>query len=318
MFASKYFAFLFLLLTLAIFFSLLGNFRTYQSQISIIVLPKSPALCAQSESLVQNFEMLPRTLSFYNRILKDNSEIKDQFAGFSDAAKKEAWNKNLTIKRKGDSQMLEITVHSRNNDAALIAHQTAISLFSLSTQYYNLKTDLDLRIVDGPINSSDIDSWIAPIIISIVLGFILAFFINYILTELNKIFAQPRVSNLFRNIEDKFKFEKNSKLTLEDFGLVDLGKKDVNIEKQPTPEKEPEEKELPKTETFIKRSAVPANLPIAPSNLPINKDAGIPKLGSEKIAKTEETENAEKETKRGEPSEEEIKNRLNKLLKGEL
>jgi hypothetical protein len=303
--ASLHFIFMFLILILAIFFSILGNFRVYKSEISIIVIPKSPALMAQSESVVQNFEALPKTLSFYNRILKDNSSIKDQFAEQSDAQRKKNWNKNLSVKREGNSQVINFIVYSRNNDANIIARQTASSLFSLATQYYNLKTDLDLRIIDGPINSSYLGLWFVPIIISLIFGFILAFFASYIFSFFSRLANEPKVSNLFKNIEDKFKFEKNSNLSLEDLGIAPLEKsesqKEAGVEQ--------------KTETYVKNASAPANLPIALEHSLFEKQPPLPSFESEKISGRPKTE---AEPKKGEPSEDEIKSRLNKLLKGEL
>ena len=249
-------------------------------------------MSAQSESLVQNFENLPKTLSFYNRVLKDNPEIKDQFEGLTDAEKKEAWNKNLSIQREGDSQIIDIIVHSRNNDADILARQTATSLFSLSAQYYNLKTDLDLRIIDGPIASSYINLWFIPLLISLLLGFILAFLIDSILTGFNKTLSKPNVSHIFRNIEDKFKFEKNSKLSLEDFELGELEK----IKYQ----KEPEKQEgAVRIKAHNKRSSAPANLPIAAQNLPADQELPLSQFESEKIA----DDSPKKETIKGEPTE---------------
>lgn len=373
--SSPYFIALFVIVTLTIFFLILGNFRKYNSEISIIVIPKSQALASQSESLIQNFENFPKTLSFYNRLLSDNPEIKDEFLGLSDKERKEAWNKNLKVEREKGSQVLHIAISTKSNNASKMARQIASTLFSVSAQYYNLKTDLDLRIIDGPISSNRLNLWYMPALISLVLGFVLAFLVNYILTGLEKIFSKTKNNNLFQNISEKFKFEKNSKLTLEDFGLTDLGKSKPKEEKEevksrPSEEllketdiqlkektkqdkkdiedikeienpvgfiaenyieaknEKPRSMEKTKSDEFVKKGSAPANLPVAPANLPIAsteksektnsfstiKPHTFPPFGDEKIAPQEE----KPEAKKGEPTEEEMKKRLNKLLKGEL
>lgn len=131
----------------------LDFFRQYRAEVTIFAIVR-PGISQSGTNVAENLAGLTRTLSFYDRMLSNNDLIDDAFDGSTPDKRKELWNKKVSVRKQGDSGVLVIQATGDTPEAAkLFAVETAQTLFSVAGFYYNVKTDIDLRIIDGPLVS---------------------------------------------------------------------------------------------------------------------------------------------------------------------
>ena len=178
-----YFTILTLILSIVIFLLLISNFNWYRTDYNILLVAKSGELAKNPDTVIENVIELPRNLSFYEKILKDNDKIEDQFAGFSKDKRKQLWNDSLIIERKSGSGMIDLSVLAKNrSDSLELSKQAVNTLINYAGKFYNLRDDLDIRIIDGPITSSYVKNWTLLIILSLIIGIVssyLVYLINF-------------------------------------------------------------------------------------------------------------------------------------------
>jgi len=277
-----YFFALSIILAVVFFFSFLGNFKFYRSEISIFFIPKSEIATLQSEQIIQNITELPYRLSFYEKVLKDNENIDDQLAGYSKDKRKKLWSKILKINRRKNSGIIDIKIDAKEREQSeVVVKQTAFTLFGSVSQYYNVKKDIDLRVIDGPITSVHIANlpWMA--LLSLAAGIALSYLFHF-------------VSGSFAKIAHKIKIPaaKNDNRGLENHDG------ELSDRKQPA-------------RTAIKKYQAPGNLPVIDDVYGAIEESYEENLMSESGQLGDPAE-------REEPTENELKKRLNQLLKGGL
>ncbi len=263
------------ILAVTFFLLLLENFKYYKSEISILFIPKNESLAVHTPYVLENLVRFPETLAFYERMLEGNKELTDQFAGESKDNKKEMWNKMLSVKKDDGSSIIKIgiTVKDKNQPQPL-AEKTARTLIDTASFYYNIKTDADFRIIEGPDTTSFLKYWHWLASMSIILGIAAALALNFL-------FSVP--IRIIKNKKYQFQLPRAAG------------------------------KQAPKTfsekiHDFSKRSVAPENLPTAQFEETVPED-----IMPEEI-NYEHKENKE----HSEPTEKELKERLNQLLRGEL
>lgn len=129
----------------------LDFFRSYSAEVTVLVVSR-PTISQSGQDVAGNLVALTRTLSFYDRVLVDNDLIDDPFDGYAPDKRKEFWNDTVTVKKLDGGSVLGVrAVGNTPEEATLLAAQTAQTLFSVAGLYYNVKTDIDLRIIDGPL-----------------------------------------------------------------------------------------------------------------------------------------------------------------------
>jgi len=288
------FSFFILALILGVTFFLLlaGSFKTYQSKVSILFIPKSDKASIHAPYILKNLTKFPRYLSFYERVLSDNENINDPFLGKSKDERKKLWNESLDIKQNGNSAIIYIKV-TQKDQSVLIAKQTARTLFDTASRYYNIKTDIDLRIIEGPNTIAVLKHWYWLVLLSAVLGFAVSFLLNFIFFGFFKFIKENRINfNL--------KLKKGEK-------QPEIKKESLKIFNIPSV----------KIETGTKRSQAPSNLPVAEKTLPISEE-DLSNILPASNGFTTEVLKEQKGEGLSEPSEDELKERLNQLLKGEM
>ncbi len=128
----------------------LDFFRVYKSEISVLVITRSPNVV--TEQVAVNFTDLAKNLSFYERVLSQNDLIDDDFEGQPKDKRKALWNHVVTVTHTAKSGVLMVSALQETAEKArLLSQETVKALFSVAAFYYNIKTDIDLRIVDEPI-----------------------------------------------------------------------------------------------------------------------------------------------------------------------
>lgn len=151
----SFFVTLFFVLLAALLFWLDG-FRTYQSEVRLMVIGKVPSVA--TDQVVENMSELSTNLSFYERLIEENPTIEDDFVGYTKDQRKKLWNETVEVVRSDKSGVLSVTAKAETpEEAKRLAEATVKTLFSVASFYYNIKTDLDLRVVDESIVKTTVD-----------------------------------------------------------------------------------------------------------------------------------------------------------------
>jgi capsular polysaccharide biosynthesis protein len=307
-------------IAMVIFLVAINSNRVYQSNMDVLFLPKSEIAVRNVEQIIANAKQIPLSLSFYDSLIENNSDIEDVAAELPDAKRKDFWNSKIETKQIEKSSVVRLTTFASDQmQAEVLSRQTANSLVIVMSRYYNIKTDLDMRIIDGPIadqiTKTNIFLWI---FLSLILGLILGVFVN-ILTEF-----------IVGKIENKKK-DRQIKIRPEPAGLANFSFPMVGMESAKTLPAEPEsvfkfnveqEREIVEPavieESFVvteKKAAAPANLPIAEEEVLLDFKSQ-PKEHAQFVEKIVSDALSKDVTR--EATEEEVKARLNKLLNGDI
>lgn len=332
------------IIVLIVFFFLLNSRRTYVTETQILVLPKTEITAESYKQIMGNFESLLSSLPFYDSVEKNMGE--DSTEDLSSYDRKNLWSSRIESKQVGKSGVISIKTFAKTALDSSDLNQVATKQFILSIgQYYNIRTDLELRIIEKPITISSVSREIPSIIAtSLVLG-IAAYLLVFLLLPLfllkkNDISRQdlgktilPSKDTLgklsiFRTskssfTEDSYKFI-DTKEEKKPEAKPEIKKEAAKITKEEKNKKETNaKKEEIKTEKKPEISEVKVARKVAasPDNLPVSENIPDFLFSSGPIAKEPEGKEGEEAKNeidhKREASAEEVKARLNKLLRGE-
>lgn len=293
-FKLKIFWLVFIISTGVIFAALISLNQIYKSETEFLIVPKSQSAALTSDQIIENLRALPYTLSFFNRMIEDNPEVADEaVAEMTSYRKKAYWEKKVDVRRNGESGILKIVVSDKSRyQSQILASQVSQSLIKSVSLFYDIKKDVNVRIIDGPITVSATSfSRFILLLESLIAGFALVFFSFFISFsffggEKQKEVPEPKTLSWYR----KKSAENVSAFSRE---------KSWDFEKKTRRD-------------FAKKAAAPDNLPIAPDFSVEGKET--PEIIEEK----EEEMPKEKKPIIREATPEEVKERLNKLLSGKL
>jgi hypothetical protein len=348
---------------------LLDHFRTYSSEVTLMVVHKNERMAGAADQVVETVARLPLSLSFYDQLLKRYPEVEDPWTGYGAPDREALWAEHVSTERLGKSNLIKVRVAAdTEEDATLLAKRVAANVFQSVSRYYDIRTEVEVRSVDGPVTAPGLDHWAGWILLSVGLGFSLAFALASGFERLSDGFdALPRTvpaadPDLSAKIRDMLRPKKEDYASLK--GQLALGSsaplhgtasddrdrnridrsfvppsadaaQPVEVSREGAPEASGTE---PVRNAELKEQADPSAeeepvppRPAAPSNLPF-LDEGVsleqylfrnaPDSGRE----SEGGESLEASSKAGsppgsvrqEPSEEELRRRLNQLLRGEV
>ena len=171
--------------TIIIFMAMFGLGKIYKSETDILISPKNPRIEKNISEVIENIQQISKSLIFYNNILKYNREIKDQAANLSDSEKKSYWNSIISSKRVNDSNIIRFSIEGKNeSDTEQLANGMNSELSWEINKYYSTDTDIDVKIVEGPIigQSKKYNNGIL-FLISFLISF-LAVYLSYGITSL--------------------------------------------------------------------------------------------------------------------------------------
>ena len=188
-----------LVIIAVIFASLLNLNRTYKSRIDVMLIPKSQIAAEQLGSLVNNAKYLTKTLSFYDELVKYDPKNGAKTSELSDNQRENEWNSQINIKRLEEGSIIRIAITDNNRTLAeAISQKTALNLAKSLSLYYDIRTELDTRIIGSPITVytwrySILTMTVAAIILGLVITFII-FFLSTLLSDLieKKYLLQPK------------------------------------------------------------------------------------------------------------------------------
>lgn len=294
----------------------LNQGRFFEGETDIIVLAKSEGANRTLNQIMANVKNVPLSLSFYDKLVERYPELMDQAAEKTDFARRNAWQNKIALMQKGESGIIAVIAKDEDrSQAELFSQRTAEDVAVIMGRYYDTNKDVEIHVVDGPIVSEKTRTLSAGMIISSLLIALIFAFISGALMIIFKKFTG--------NLSQKF-----SKTPFPEKNTFDLdhSEKPMVSHEFPLLEEMPfainEKKEIEKIENTDKKAEAPANLPIVDGGIfsevisqehqaeAIRKEEAL--LGSEK----EEVSVASLDQHKREATPEEIRERLNKLLRG--
>ena len=341
MLKNKLFWIFSVLFAVGVFLVAINSSRTYQSNMDVLFLPKSEMAVNDMNQIVANAKQIPLSLSFYNKLLENNADIEDGAVELPDAKRKDFWNSEIEVEQIGKSGAVRIAVFSSNPlQAEITSRAAANGLVVVMSNYYDIKTDLNMRIIDGPITKNiarlNVYLWT---LLSLLVGFIFSFVINslvdFVVEKIGSIRSASQIESAPIEYQPAFPSLSFPKMEIGKKEDVPLETEDIfnfNVENEQALveariETKPEKKEGT-TVAFMagsKKAAAPANLPIAEEEfsfdetLPveeneekINTPIELPK----EIESVKPVVDAAPIDVTREATPEEVKERLNKLLSG--
>lgn len=313
-----------------IFVAAMDSNRTYQAEMNILFVPKNEIVARNADQVLENARQISKMLSFYDKIVEENQDIQDGAAELPDAKRKAFWNSTMKAEKIRKSGIVKIVItNDSQSQASIISRQSAESLTVAMSRFYDIRKELDMRIVDGPIvkevEKMNVFSWL---LISLFLGLVLGAIFNVAIESLVKRYGTRK---RIEKIEIKARPAIFPRFSLPETMKRDIFPKakdifDFKAEKEAALV---QGKKTGLSTAGVKKAAAPDNLPIAEDfnfnvvepveedpdqaenvsdeNLSLEQDAPIG------VEKKEEEKDFFKEA-----TPEEVKARLNKLLSGDM
>lgn len=312
-----YFIFLWIVFSCTFIFILSSQSIVYRSEMILLVIPKNEKIAVASEEIAGNLNEMVGTLFFYEKLLRDNPSIEDEWADFSKDKKKKLWNEKIKAFHQAGSTTFVVEITDENQaQSNFLAKQSIGSLFNLAGRYYNIKTDIDLRILEGPITRMILRGWYWIVLAGILVGAFFSWLVQLFFLFIERLFYT----------KSKLKF---SSIKFPKIKKTSGGKKE-DLEKLIENYLEKDSAFFaPKIKTKLRKSNPPMNLPIASAIKErdiqeeeddvqaTQREIEIPAVKEEQIG----LEQIKKENTNEvvpEPTEDEFKRRLNQLLRGDL
>lgn len=180
-------------ITAAAFVSL-DTFRGYRAEVTVLVLPLSTNQ-TPAEQMVENIAILPTTVSFLDALLESDGRLSE----FSDLdeqsinARSEQWNEMLAVRREGGSGIVTYTIKAdTQEEATIFARQMAKVLFQKAGTYYDIRSEISLRLIEGPLVRAALISPVTWIVSSVSIGIMVALIFMVLGTFLRSLIGTPR------------------------------------------------------------------------------------------------------------------------------
>jgi len=308
----------------------LNSFLSFQSQVNIVLVPKSITTAKNADKIQANTAEIITSLNFYDQILDSENISTELTLGRKPAERKSDWQKRITVKKSKNSNILSIfTYDSNRNKAQVLSQKVARNISDTMSRYYNIKTELEIRIIDGVVSEKNwISSSLIPWILSLIFAFIsgLVAFLAFNSIELA---SKPNINIFSKNYFNKKKTiyipEEEPYIFPNKEDFPEIIEEDIreNLELFPLEEidliKE-DRKSVETKNTNSKKMSAPANLPIADSSSFSFKEEDTHSVDDSQEEVLEILEKAKSIEESGvhEATPKEVKERLNKLLKGKL
>jgi capsular polysaccharide biosynthesis protein len=367
--SPQYFWPLFLVFFLVFLMFFLEHFRVYSSEMTFLVAPKSEKTAGAAEMTVNSVAGIPQTLSFYDELLARYPEITDPWKGYSSKKRQAFWSDHLTVDSKDESGLVTVRIKADSaSDATMLANRVKDNFFQVIGRYYDIRNDIDLRKVDGPVTEAELYHPLGWIVLSLGFGFLLAFGAASVIENLYGALEYPAQASgeISARIRRMLKPSKEDYLAVKSqlpFEIKPVVPKEAFPEKG-VEENVREEQEKPAVPSLpdavaaipaLQAAAAEAKIPAvlettpvaapqehaaavmpeskssAPANLPFLEEgisleqylfagAELQEAPKEKVEEkaADAVSRQEEQSSRQEPTEEELKRRLNQLLRGEL
>lgn len=295
MFQTRVFWGVFAVCTAIVFLAAINLNRTYQSETKIIFLPKNASMGNNMEAVLFNAKQIASSVSFYTQMIEENPEIEDPVDQLPADKRKEYWDDTLTVERLDKSHVLRVqAVHKDREQAELLVSRATRDIATVMSKYYDIRNDLEVRIIETALTRSVSMAYAWEWFLgSLAAGFILAagIFQSTDRAERGRVRTEKKSPPPYRGTQPWYPLMEKIKTEVKDPPKEIVQPKVGKIEKKETP-------------SPGKKSSAPENLPVG-NELVLKKEAPEDEKKMEGIRDHEATP-------------EEVKKRLNKLLKGEM
>ena len=180
-------------ITAAAFVSL-DTFRGYRAEVTVLVLPLSTNQ-TPAEQMVENIAIRPTTVSFLDALLESDGRLSE----FSDLdeqsinARSEQWNEMLAVRREGGSGIVTYTIKAdTQEEATIFARQMAKVLFQKIGTYYDIRSEVSLRLIEGPLVRASLISPVTWVVLSVSIGIVAALSLMVLGVFLRLLIGTPR------------------------------------------------------------------------------------------------------------------------------
>lgn len=304
--------------TLAASLVWLDTFRSYEAEAVALVVERSNFGGKSAATLVG----LSRTLPFYDRVLSSNELLEDTAAGMTPERRKASWLERVRVITKDEGGVLTIQAWGENQEEArLLARATIETLFETASLYYNIKTDLDVRLIENAVIRPVVRSYPRLVLWSLVSGIIITSLFFAILSALDRLFSHQRSTPFFSHVPSE------QHISPDTFKPVPPAYFPVQEERTEYIAPEAGEDDLHVTFETAETAHQPSAKAAAPPNLPILEEGELsPLLGAQArlikqdidatVARQSEETEVVHVPRTEEPSNEEYRRRLNDLLSG--
>lgn len=353
-FKSPIFWSIFTLISLAFFVFFVRSNQVWKAQTDILIAPKNELAIKNIDNIVNDALYIPRGLSFWEKVLLANDTIVDNSKDLSPSDRQSLWDGKISLKRVDHSGILKIYILDANRaEAEEISRQSALVLADYLSKTYNIKTELDVKIINGPLSQPAIRyGFLILLLAALFLGFLLSIMAAGAFFGLKKVgIMAPRVA-LPVSLSEILKREKKTELIYPEEEIVFQKtipnfKEEKSVQKKNTPEIRKEFVSAPVATD--KKASAPDNLPVFGGSFSFENtepevpaeektEAEIQEAPQMKAASTLPSDSVLKEPTREEiqarlkslqgdggnktkgknPTPEEVKERLNKLLQGKI
>ena len=296
------------LLWAGLFFWFSQGLVAYRSQVYFLLLPQSTRATYQLNQISYNLSALINTSLFYQ---KKNGGAKSLSA--------------TVLPQSSIVKMEVVTADPKKNDQ--VREEAVRSFLRQAARYYDIEKDLEIRIINRTKAQKKTLYWPTFFLSSgLALGlWLLIQWLSPFLLSGRERSLSFNLSKIYNEAEWKPLREKVRKKTRETQSIVKKSKISSRKENIVKTEIVSGNKARTSSVKTIKKAGAPGNLPIAgeekrgsvPGNLPIATEGNYVETASQ-ASHAEKNLSRKVEDKNSEPTEEEYKQRLNQLLKGEM
>jgi hypothetical protein len=136
---------------------LADSFRDHEAEMSVLVIPKNQVSADTLPEIVSNMERIAGTDAFRSAFFGALSEKSGAYEGLSASARWKVAEKMVSVRQEDAGSTIVVRTFSDDaDDARTGVRQATLALFGSVGRYYNLKEDIDLRVIDGPTVSTRI------------------------------------------------------------------------------------------------------------------------------------------------------------------
>jgi len=305
--------------SVAVFLFLLNAGKTFETETDIMIIGKNPAIAGNIDPVIGTIGRIAGSSHFYSQIADMTGGIDSIDSGMSQYDQRKLWNEAVKVEKIKGSYVFSVKNYDRNEAISKdINEETVSSLILGIGKYYDIRSEIDLRIIDGPITRQVPGMNIISIILwSIASGFIIFVVIFYFIPwfYLKKPLGKTGLSDSIGAVARKMNFQMPGRKPFEEapYAFPQEKKKTAPAAVEETLS----EKEEIKTPSFV---MTPEKKSGTPDNLPVSEEVPAFLLQKEKKEPSEEAVAfsgpiREKDLTR-EANAEEVKERLNRLLGG--
>lgn len=190
----RYFFLLFVVFFLTSLIVLFELFRSYRAEAELFVSSKSPAISA--ESVAATLARVPLTLSFYDRLLVDHSNISDPWIGKESVSRKNSWLQIASSERYPETSIIHFSmVGDRSTETKALLDASLETLYGFSGRLYDREHEADIRLFEETIVQPFVRSpWTLFVFsgsIALILSFATSVFFGKVFEKI--VFHRPRV-----------------------------------------------------------------------------------------------------------------------------